>query len=231
MPDPPVLGVHGVTHGYGSDADRTAVLRDVDLEIRGGQRVGLAGASGIGKSTLARILALLERPERGRVLLDGRPLPGAGLDLPASTRRRVQLLWQAPRTAVDPRYRLDQVILEVLRIHKRLPGDRTERDGLLLDIATDVGLTADLLHRRPNEVSDGQLQRACVARALLLEPDVLILDEPGSMLDVSTQAALLSTVARQVETGMAAVLVSHDRTLLEHWCDRIVTLAHPGRLT
>lgn len=225
----PVLRVDAIEHGYGSGADRVEVLRGVDLTLRRGERVGLAGPSGTGKSTLARILALLEVPDAGQVMLDGAPVRGAGLSLPPKVRRRVQLLWQAPRPAVDPRHRLARIVLEPLALHGELPADRAAREALAYDAARQVGLTPDLLQRRPTEVSDGQLQRACVARALLLRPDVLVADEPGAMLDVSTQAAILAVLAERVEERMTVVLVSHDPALLTHWCERVVTL-RDGRL-
>lgn len=223
------LRAEAISHGYGSGADRVEVLRGVDLAIASGERVGLAGPSGAGKSTLAYLMAMLAVPDAGRVVLDGSPVGGAGIDLAPALRRRVQLLWQAPRAAVDPRHRLDRIILEPLRLHGEAPADRSARRALLVEIATEVGLTADLLGRRSTEVSDGQLQRACVARALLLRPDVLVADEPSAMLDVSTQAALLDTLRARTLDGMGVLLISHDTELLTHWCDRVVTL-RDGRL-
>lgn len=219
-----LLRADAIAHGYGRGDDRVEVLRGVSLSVARGERVGLAGPSGSGKTTLARLLALLAAPDAGRVALGGTPVEGAGLTLAPALRRRVQLLWQAPRAAVDPRHRLDRIVLEPLRLHGELPRDRAGRSAVLEEIAEQVGLTPDLFRRRSTEVSDGQLQRACAARALLLRPDVLVADEPGAMLDVSTQAALLSTLRARTRDGMGVVLISHDVQLLDHWCDRIVTL-------
>lgn len=219
-----MLRADGIGHGYRTDGRYLPVLRGVDLTVTAGVRVGLEGPSGCGKSTLARVLALLERPESGRVLLDGSPVSGAGPAVPPGLRRRVQLLWQSPRLAVDPRYRLRRIIAEPLRIHGELPPDGGENSAVIRELAHRVGLTEDLLDRHPNEVSDGQLQRACLGRALVLRPEVLIVDELGAMLDVSTQAALLAVLAEETQRGMAVLLVSHDATLLRHWCDEVLRL-------
>lgn len=100
-----------------------------------------------------------------------------------------------------------------------------DADAVVSATAERVGLTEDLLERHPNEVSDGQLQRACLGRALVLRPDVVVADEPGAMLDVSTQAALLAVLAEEAERGLAVLLVSHDTALLRHWCYRVLELA------
>lgn len=219
-----LLALEGVRHGYGRGAGRVVVLDGVELTIGPGERVGLAGPSGTGKSTLARIAALVEAPNAGQIRVGDQLIQGAGLAVPADLRRRVQMLWQAPRPAVDPRHRLDRIITESLRLHGEAPADRRARLQQAVELAAEVGLTADLLPRRTTEVSDGQLQRACVARALSLQPDVLIADEPGAMLDVSTQAALLEIIDTRVEQGMGVLLIAHDTTLLTHWCDRILWL-------
>lgn len=218
-----MLRADNLHHGYGE----SEVLRGVDLAVDAGERVGLAGPSGSGKSTLARILALLERPRGGRVLIDGDPVMGAGLDLPPQLRRRVHMLWQAPRPAVDPRFRLRRVMAQPLRLAGARP---SAVEDTVRATAERVGLTADLLDRHPNEVSDGQLQRACLARALLLRPGVLIADEPGAMLDVSTQAALLAVLAEETARGLAVVLISHDIALLQHWCGRVLDMSE-GRVS
>lgn len=219
-----MLKAEGLAHGYPTPQGYLPVLRGVDLDLGKGERVGLAGPSGSGKSTLARVLALLEQPSQGGIWLDGEPVRAAGTRLPPQLRRRVHLIWQAPRQVVDPRHRLRRVIAEPLRLHGELPRQRPAREQVLGEVAGRVGLTPDLLHRLPNEVSDGQLQRACIARALLSGPDVLVADEPGAMLDVSTQAAMLAVLQEEVSRGLAVLLISHDMALLDHWCDRILHL-------
>jgi peptide/nickel transport system ATP-binding protein len=226
---PVPVRLRDVHHGYGRGDDRVEVLRGVDLEIPAGVRLGLAGPSGVGKSTLGRVLCLLEAPNAGRVEVDGRAVRGRGLEVPRDVRRRVHLLWQAPRPAVDPRARLREIVAEPIRIVRGRASVRAA-SGEIDAVAASVGLTPELLLRRPSEVSDGQLQRACVARALLADPAVLVADEPGAMLDVSTQAALLEVLAELVAArGTSVVLISHDALLLEHWCDRVLQLDE-GRL-
>ncbi|MGH3567206.1 MAG: ATP-binding cassette domain-containing protein, partial [Pseudonocardia sp.] len=184
----------------------------------------LCGPSGSGKSTLARILALLERPDAGEVVLDGEPVRDTGLALARERRLRVALLWQSPRLAADPRLGVGRLVEEPLRSggrrHRPTPAELGAR---VKDVCERVGLGPELLERFPHEVSEGQLQRACLARALITEPSYLICDELTSMLDVSTQAALLEVIVddlRDRDTGV--LLITHDRVLAHHWCDRIV---------
>lgn len=223
-----MLTASSVSKTYGSPSGEVTALDAQDLEIHPGERVGLIGPSGCGKSTLGRILALLEPPDTGRVTLDGQPITVHGLRVPGALRRRIQLIWQSPRLSTDPRMRLCDVFLEPLVASRTAPRSRQERMALAQRWADRVGLTTDLLTRHPHEVSDGQLQRACLARALILRPSYLIADESTSMLDVSTQASLLSTVAQaQHDTDLAVLLISHDQTLVEHWCHRTVRMPGP----
>jgi peptide/nickel transport system ATP-binding protein len=200
-------------------------LEGVSVSLDAGERLGLLGRSGSGKSTLGMVMAFLLPPDSGRVVLDGAPVRGWGVGAPRGVRRQVQLMWQSPRLAVDPRLRLRDVMLEPLRACGELPAGKAERATLLEAWATRVGLTEELLERHPHEVSDGQLQRACLARALVLNPRYLVCDEISSMLDVSTQAALLQTIAiRQEEQGFGVLFITHDLVLAQHWCRRVVRL-------
>jgi peptide/nickel transport system ATP-binding protein len=187
---------------------------DVSVSLAPGSRVGLVGPSGSGKSTLGRVLALLLEPDRGGVTIDGSRAAAFGVGAPRELRHRVQLVFQSPRLAVDPRLRLEDAILEPLAASGRAVE--------LEDWPARVGLTADLLRRFPHEVSEGQLQRACLARALIVRPRYLICDELSSMLDVSTQAALLETIAGV--DGLGVLLITHDRVLADTWCERVVEI-------
>ncbi|MDX8054272.1 ATP-binding cassette domain-containing protein [Lentzea sp. BCCO 10_0798] len=198
----------GITAGY--DAP---VINDVSLTVRPGQTVGLSGPSGSGKSTVARVLALLHKPFAGTVEIDGETV--TGFRFKARQRTKIGVLFQQPRMSVDPRFTLRQAIAE--------PGG--DRVGELADL---VMLTDDLLGRRPHEVSDGQLQRACLARALALNPRYLICDEMTTMLDASTTAALVGVIrAYQRESGAGVLAISHDTTLLTRWADETVRLSAP----
>ncbi|SEQ87617.1 peptide/nickel transport system ATP-binding protein [Lentzea xinjiangensis] len=198
-----------ITAGY-----RSAVISGVSLTVRPGRTVGLAGPSGSGKSTLARVLALLHKPFSGTVEIDGETV--TGFRFKAAQRTRIGVLFQQPRLSVDPRFTLRQAIAEPLG-HQEV--------GELADL---VMLTGDLLDRRPHEVSDGQLQRACLARALALNPRYLICDEMTTMLDASTTAALVGVIrAYQARTNAGVLAISHDATLLDRWADETVRLSAP----
>ena len=211
-----MLELDSVTAGY---ERRAPVFHGASLAIASGESVGLLGPSGCGKSTLARVAALLHRPDAGRLVLDGTEIRAWRHRAPRELRTAVGVVFQQPRTAADPRLTLADLIAEPLRA----TGRRAEAESRVAALAPAVGLTADLLTRRPHEVSDGQLQRACLARALTLRPRWLICDEMTAMLDASTTAALVAAVETyRAETGAGLLAVGHDRVLLNRWCDRTV---------
>ncbi|APY89578.1 ABC transporter ATP-binding protein [Streptomyces alfalfae] len=208
-----MLELRSVTAGY----DRAApVMRGVDLTIAAGASVGLLGPSGCGKSTLARVAALLHRPDAGQVVIDGQPARGWRHRAPREQRTAFGVVFQQPRLSADPRLTLTDLIAEPLRAVGRAP----EAAAVVPALAARVGLGKDLIGRRPHEVSDGQLQRACLARALVLRPRWLICDEMTAMLDASTTASLVHVVEEyRAEHGAGLLAVGHDRVLLERWCD------------
>lgn len=194
------------------------VLRDARVAVDPGQVVGLAGPSGCGKSTLARVLAMLLAPWSGRVVVDDEPVTEARHRVPRALRTAVGVVFQSPRRSVDPRFTLADIIAEPLRSTGVASAVADSRAAALVE---RVELTGDLLTRRPHEVSDGQLQRACLARALALRPRYLVCDEMTSMLDASTTAALVRVVNDDVaERNMGVLAVSHDRDLLGVWAER-----------
>ncbi|MFC5721518.1 ABC transporter ATP-binding protein [Streptomyces gamaensis] len=211
-----MLELNRITAGY----DRRApVVRDVTLTVAPGEAVGLLGPSGCGKSTLARVAALLHRPEGGHVVVDGETVTGWRHRAPRALRTAFGVVFQQPRLSADPRLSLADLVAEPLRA----TGRKDSAPERVAELADRVGLSEELLRRRPHEVSDGQLQRACLARALALRPRWLICDEMTAMLDASTTAALVAVVERyRAETGAGLLAVSHDRVLLERWCDRTV---------
>ncbi|PSM43051.1 ABC transporter ATP-binding protein [Streptomyces dioscori] len=211
-----MLELRAVTAGYDQ---RAPVVRDFSLTVEPGEAVGLLGPSGCGKSTLARVAALLHRPDSGTLLLDGEPVRHWRHRAPREQRTAFGVVFQQPRLAADPRLRLAHLIAEPLHA----TGRRSEVPDRVTELAATVGLTPDLLTRRPHEVSDGQLQRACLARALVLRPRWLICDEMTAMLDASTGAALVAAVETyRSTTGAGLLAVGHDRTLLNRWCGRTV---------
>ncbi|KOT95681.1 ABC transporter [Streptomyces sp. NRRL F-4711] len=211
--------MRSITAGYDR---KVPVFRDVSLSVAPGQAVGLLGPSGCGKSTLARVAALLHRPDSGTLLLDGTPVRRWRHRAPRDRRTAVGVVFQQARLSADPRLTLADLVAEPLRA----TGRREEAAGRVAELAGAVGLTTDLLTRRPHEVSDGQLQRACLARALVLRPRWLVCDEMTAMLDASTTAALVRVVEDyRAATGAGLLAVGHDRVLLDRWCDRTVEWA------
>ncbi|AZM88025.1 MULTISPECIES: ABC transporter ATP-binding protein [Streptomyces] len=209
-----MLELKGITAGYDR---RGPVVRDAHLALHPGEALGLLGPSGCGKSTLARVAALLHRPDRGTVVFDGRTVTGFRYRAPRSLRTAVGVVFQQPRLSADPRLSLYDLVAEPLRA----TGRRAEAEAAVAELADRVGLGAGLLARRPHQVSDGQLQRACLARALVLRPRWLVCDEMTAMLDASTTAALVGVVEEyREETGAGLLAVGHDPVLLGRWCDR-----------
>ncbi|MGW6455406.1 ABC transporter ATP-binding protein [Streptomyces sp. NPDC055078] len=211
-----MLELDAITAGYDP---RKPVVREVTLTLGPGESVGLLGPSGCGKSTLAKVAALLHRPYTGRVVIDGEPAPGWRYSAPRALRTALGVVFQQPRQSADPRLPLRELIAEPLRA----TGAGEGAGARVAELADRVGLTGELLGRRPHEVSDGQLQRACLARALVLRPRWLICDEMTAMLDASTTAALVAVVEEyRAEHGAGLLAVGHDSVLLERWCDRTV---------
>ncbi|MFB7970077.1 ABC transporter ATP-binding protein [Streptomyces rubiginosohelvolus] len=211
-----MLELTRITAGYDR---RDPVVRDVSLHVGAGEAVGLLGPSGCGKSTLAKVAALLHRPDAGTMTLDGTVIRGWRHRAPREQRTSVGVVFQQPRLSADPRLSLRELIAQPLRS----TGRRRDVPERVAELARSVGLSEELLERRPHAVSDGQLQRACLARALVLRPRLLICDEMTAMLDASTTAALVAVVERyRAASGAALLAVGHDRVLLERWCDRTV---------
>ncbi|GGX13391.1 ABC transporter ATP-binding protein [Streptomyces chryseus] len=209
-----MLELDAITAGYERGAP---VVRDAHLTVAAGEAVGLLGPSGCGKSTLARVAALLHRPDAGTVTLDGSRVTGWRHRAPRAQRTAIGVVFQQPRLSADPRLSLRDLIAEPLRA----TGRRDEAAATVRELSRATGLGDDLLGRRPHEVSDGQLQRACLARALVLRPRWLVCDEMTAMLDASTTAALVAVVETyRRESGAGLLAVGHDRVLLERWCDR-----------
>ncbi|MEV0730096.1 ATP-binding cassette domain-containing protein [Polymorphospora sp. NPDC050346] len=214
-----MLTAKGITAGYRRGRP---VLSGTDIEVAPGEIVGLAGPSGCGKSTLVRVLALLQRPWAGTVTVDGTEVRRFRYAAPRAARTAIGVVFQSPRRSVDPRLCLRDVVAEPLRATGR--GDAAR----VAEVTELVGLTTDLLGRLPHEVSDGQLQRACLARALVLRPRYLICDEMTAMLDASSTAGLVQAVrAVTADEGLGVLAVSHDEDLLAVWAGRVVRLAAP----
>jgi peptide/nickel transport system ATP-binding protein len=227
----PILTVTGLTtsyavskRGFGLWAERRPSLQEVGLHVNHGHTLGVIGESGSGKSTLLRTLAGLVRAERGRITLDGRhdltcPLGRRPLDLC----RRVQLIWQSPLAALNPRQTTLEALAAPLALYFGLAGTEVRhRAEALLDA---VRLPSSYLDRYPQQLSGGEAQRVCIARALAAEPDVLMCDEVTSALDVSVQAAILTLIETlRRERGCSILFVSHDLGVVSVMAHYIVVL-------
>jgi oligopeptide/dipeptide ABC transporter ATP-binding protein len=198
----------------------------VALEVGRGEILGIVGESGCGKTTLARCIAGMQQPTTGSVSLDGISLPGAGRSRAAC--RSVQMVFQDPYSSLNPRMTLYETLAELLAVHGLCP--REQRMPRAIELLELVGLDPSLLHARPRSLSGGQRQRASIARALALEPDVLVADEPVSALDVSVQAVVLNLLSDlRARLGTTIVLISHDLAVVSHLCDRVAVM-YLGRI-
>ena len=201
---------------------------DVSFTVERGTTFGLVGESGSGKSTTARIVVRLLDADSGNVLLDGQELLGLrGREL-FRVRRRVQMVFQDPFASLDPRWKVGSLVAEGIRIHKLRP--RAEQPDRAAEILELCGLSADVARQYPHEFSGGQRQRIGIARALAVEPEVLVLDEPVSAMDVSIQAQILNLLAElQERLSLTYVFISHDLAIVERFCDQIAVMSE-GRI-
>ena len=201
---------------------------DVDLAIYPGECLGLVGESGCGKSTLAKTIIRIYDPDAGTVLLDGvdfTALKGKRLQ---AARRSVQMVFQDPYSSLNPRMSVGAMLKEVLQVHHVCPKD--EMDARVAALLEMVGLAPDAAQRSPGEFSGGQRQRIGIARALILDPDFIVADEPISALDVSIRAQVLNLMSQlQRERGLTYLFIAHDLSVMRFICDRIAVI-YKGRL-
>lgn len=203
---------------------QVTALAGVTLEVSRGETLGVVGESGCGKSTLARLLLRLEEPSSGTVELDGTDLARLGGHQLRAIRRRIQMVLQDPYASLNPRLTVAETLLEVVRVHRLAKGREAERQRVVA-LLEQVGLSPAYGDRYPHEMSGGQCQRVGIARALAVEPQVLVLDEPVSALDVSVRAEIMNLLVRlRSALGLTYVFISHDIAMVRHISDRIAVM-------
>jgi oligopeptide/dipeptide ABC transporter ATP-binding protein len=221
----PLLRVEELHHSFGRPGrrERLHALRGLDLNLERAEILGLAGESGCGKSTLARCIVGLERPDGGRILIDGQDPARLKRRELRALRRRAQLIFQDPYSSLDPRMRAGEIVGEALTVHGLAQGEARRRR--VAELLERVGIDPALGKRRPREFSGGQRQRIGIARALACEPELLVADEPVSALDVSVQAQILRLLADlRREMKLSILFVSHDLAVLRQVCDRVAVM-------
>ena len=200
------------------------------MTVPGGSVVGLFGASGIGKSTLAKLLCGVTAPDAGAVFLDGKLLVSQKEAYDRKRGLAIQMVYQQPYASLDPSQKIGAGLRELISYH-HLAENKKAAETLIADILVQMQLPSKILAHLPRQISGGEAQRVALARALLLRPKLLILDEATSMLDVSTQANLLALVkAQMLPNGGSVLFISHDRALTDFYCDTVYAFDEDHRL-
>jgi ABC-type glutathione transport system ATPase component len=233
-PERPLLAVSDVhksywaRHGLFARGAENRAIDGVSLSIRAGEILGLVGESGCGKSTFAKVLLGLEQADAGTMQFDGQPIFGPGMTPVPPNRRGIQMVFQDPFGSLNPRKPVRDIISEGLRIRGGL-----SRRVIAREVARHlalVGLAGESMGKYPHEFSGGQRQRICIARAIIMQPKLLIADEAVSALDVSVQMQILNLLLDlREQLGLTIMFISHDMGVIEYLCDRICVM-YQGRI-
>jgi peptide/nickel transport system ATP-binding protein len=224
-----LLSVENLVVEYPVGHKTLSAVANVSLEVGKGETLGLVGESGCGKSTLGRAVLQLRRPTGGKVVFDGTELTDLDAGKMRLMRRRLQLIFQDPIASLNPRRTIGDIVAEPLIIAG--VNDKAERERRVREVLSAVGLDPDLVRGRlPHEFSGGQCQRVCIARALILEPELVICDEPVSALDVSIRAQILNLLEDMKQRyGLTLLFIAHDLAVVKAVSDRIAVM-YLGRL-
>ncbi|MEO8757537.1 MAG: dipeptide ABC transporter ATP-binding protein [Devosia sp.] len=225
----PVLETRHIVRDYRtggtlfSPARVTHAVKDASLKVEKGKTLAIVGESGSGKSTLARILTLIDAPTSGELFIDGERVDISKTGVSKPLRRKVQMIFQNPYGSLNPRQKIGDVLAEPLVINTDMPA--SEREDRARQMLTKVGLGPEHFNRYPHMFSGGQRQRIAIARALMLNPSLLILDEPVSALDLSVQAQILNLLADlQDEFQLTYVFISHDLSVVRYIADDVMVM-------
>ncbi len=223
-----LLSVDRLSTHYAGAGGTVRAVDGVSLEIAEGETVALVGESGCGKSTLGKSLVRLVDPSSGNVTFKGRDVTAmAGREL-QSVRRSIQMIFQDPFASLNPRQTIRTILTAPLAVHGI--GERKQREAIAAQMVAHVGLPADSLDRYPHEFSGGQRQRIGIARALVLQPELVICDEPVSALDLSIQAQILNLlVEMKTELSLSYLFISHDLSVVRYFADRVLVM-YLGRI-
>jgi dipeptide transport system ATP-binding protein len=214
---------YDVARGIFAKPSVVQALAGVSFQLEAGKTLAVVGESGSGKSTLARLVTLIEPPTAGTLLIDGKDVTAASADEKHALRRRIQMVFQNPYGSLNPRQRIGTALEEPLRVHTSLSAE--ERSEAARAMMARVGLRPEFYNRYPHMFSGGQRQRIAIARALMLKPPILVLDEPVSALDVSIRAQVLNLLAElQEEFGTAYLFISHDLSVVRHIADKVMVM-------
>jgi len=198
-------------------------VKGVSFKLEQGKTLAIVGESGSGKSTLARILTLIDRQTAGELKIDDQVVDIAKSGVTPAMRRKVQMVFQNPYGSLNPRQKIGDVLMEPLLLNTSMPA--AERRDKALDMLTKVGLQPEHFNRYPHMFSGGQRQRIAIARAIILQPSLLVLDEPVSALDLSVQAQILNLLADlQDEFGLTYVFISHDLSVVKYIADEVLVM-------
>jgi peptide/nickel transport system ATP-binding protein len=212
-----MIEVQNLNVTFGRGRNELRAVRDVSFHIAKGESFGLVGESGSGKSTVLRAISRLTRDWTGTIKVNGAEL---SYRRDKATARRMQMVFQDPYGSLHPRHTINDILMEPLEIH-RMDG----REERVLKALDEVGLEVGLRFRYPYQISGGQRQRIAIARALILEPEIMLLDEPTSALDVSVQAEILNLLKRlQRDRGLTYLMVSHNLAVVAHMCGRVAVM-------